>query len=694
MINPAPTRLVLPRGTCCQGPRASMHRLSGGSRCASATSTTTPASTSSPPRRRPYPWINYLGTEEFFGLISHTGGGYCFYRDARLRRLTRYRYNNVPTDVGGRYYFIHDGGDFWTPGWAPVKRELDRFECRHGLSYTQITGERNGLRAEVLHFVPLGTNAEVHRVTLKNLGDDNEAGEALLLRRVLPLERLGRPDQLPAQPLHRRGRGRRQRRSTTRRSTGSGATTTPSTASTRPWPASTPTARASSASGTAGASRRSWPRASPGTPWPAAGPRSARTSWRWTSAPGEEKDVRLRPRLHREPGRGEVGVARRRQQDAGAKALLSRFETSAQVDAALAEIRDYWTGMLSKYTVQTGDPRLDRMVNIWNPYQCMVTFNMSRCASYFETGIGRGMGFRDSNQDLLGFVHLVPARARERILDIAATQFPDGSAYHQYQPLTKRGNNDVGLRLQRRPALAHRGRGGLHQGDRGPGDPEGGGALRQRPGEHGHALRAPQALLPPRPGQPRTPRPAPHRPGGLERLPQPQLLLGAARTSPSRPRATGSARPPSRSSSPGSSSTRPPTTPTSPRPWASPTRPEAAREAADADGARSSSSTAGTASGSCGPTTSSGKKVGSKECEEGQIFIESQGYCVMAGIGVADRPGAEGARLGPGRAWRRPTASCCTSRPTRATTSSSARSAPTRRATRRTPASSATTTRG
>jgi cellobiose phosphorylase len=100
--------------------------------------------------------------------------------------------------------------------------------------------------------------------------------------------------------------------------------------------------------------------------------------------------------------------------------------------------------MLSKYTVKSGDDRLDRMVNIWNPYQCMVTFNMSRSASYFETGIGRGMGFRDSNQDLLGFVHLVPARARERILDIAATQKPDGSAYHQYQPLTKRGNNDVG----------------------------------------------------------------------------------------------------------------------------------------------------------------------------------------------------------------------------------------------------------
>jgi cellobiose phosphorylase len=84
------------------------------------------------------------------------------------------------------------------------------------------------------------------------------------------------------------------------------------------------------------------------------------------------------------------------------------------------------------------------MVNIWNQYQCMVTFNMSRSASYYESGIGRGMGFRDSCQDLLGFVHLIPDRARQRIIDIASTQFQDGSAYHQYQPLTKKGNSDIG----------------------------------------------------------------------------------------------------------------------------------------------------------------------------------------------------------------------------------------------------------
>ncbi len=128
----------------------------------------------------------------------------------------------------------------------------------------------------------------------------------------------------------------------------------------------------------------------------------------------------------------------------GVLPILRRFLDPDAVAAALDELRGYWEALLDKYQVDTPDPHTDRMVNIWNAYQCMITFNMSRSASYFESGIGRGMGFRDSNQDLLGFVHMIPARARERILDLAATQLPTGGAYHQYQPLTKRGNDAVG----------------------------------------------------------------------------------------------------------------------------------------------------------------------------------------------------------------------------------------------------------
>ena len=121
--------------------------------------------------RTPYPWINYLGCEKFFGIISNTAGGYCFYRDARLRRITRYRYNNMPVDNGGRYFYINDEGTVWNPGWKPVKTELDEYSCRHGMGYTIITGKKNGLKASQKSFVPMGYDAEVHQITLTNESD-------------------------------------------------------------------------------------------------------------------------------------------------------------------------------------------------------------------------------------------------------------------------------------------------------------------------------------------------------------------------------------------------------------------------------------------------------------------------------------------------------------------------------------------
>ena len=123
----------------------------------------------------PFPWINYLGNEAFFGLVSNTAGGYCFYRDAKFRRLTRYRYNNVPIDTGGRYYYIRDGETVWNPGWKPTRTELDSYECRHGLSYSTFSGEKNGVRAELTTFVPLKTNAEVHKLVLENVSRATKA---------------------------------------------------------------------------------------------------------------------------------------------------------------------------------------------------------------------------------------------------------------------------------------------------------------------------------------------------------------------------------------------------------------------------------------------------------------------------------------------------------------------------------------
>jgi len=390
----------------------------------------------------PYPWINYLGTEEFFGLISHTGGGYTFYRDALMRRLTRWRYNNIPTDAGGRCYYLNDGGDVWSPTWAPAKADLDHFEARHGLSYTSITGERNGITCEVLFLVPLGATAEVHRVRLTNTTDQhrsfqlfslaefclwNAADDATNFQRNLSLGEV----EVEGSAIYHTTEYRERRNHYA------------------VYGVNTPIRGFDTDRETFFGLRNNW-----STPEVVLTGRSRDSmASGWAPIGSHQVDVELEPGEQRDlvfvlgyvendadDKWASPGVANKTK----AHALLNRFSTSEVVDAALDDLREYWGNLLETVSVSTGDSRVDRMVNIWNPYQCMVTFNMSRSASYFESGLGRGMGFRDSAQDLLGFVHLIPERARERILDVAATQLPDGSAYHQYQPLTKRGNDAVG----------------------------------------------------------------------------------------------------------------------------------------------------------------------------------------------------------------------------------------------------------
>jgi len=125
--------------------------------------------------------------------------------------------------------------------------------------------------------------------------------------------------------------------------------------------------------------------------------------------------------------------------------VIQKYLDPRQADAAFERLRAYWDGLLGIFQVDTPDIHTNRMVNIWNAYQCMATFNMSRSASFYESGIGRGLGFRDSNQDLLGFVHHGSGAGRGSASSIwPRRNCPPAAAYHQYQPLTKRGNNDIG----------------------------------------------------------------------------------------------------------------------------------------------------------------------------------------------------------------------------------------------------------
>lgn len=392
--------------------------------------------------RTPYPWINYLGTEAFFSLISNTAGGYCFYKDARLRRITRYRYNNVPVDMGGRYFYINDGGKVWSPSWSPVKEELDSYSCRHGMGYTVIKGEKDGISAEVTFFVPKGYNGEVHKVSIKNNGA--KAKNIKLFPFVEWCLWNAQDDSTNFQRNFNTGEVEIE-----------GSTIFHKTEYKE--------RRDHFAFYTVNAplcgfdtDRESFMGLYNGFENPQtvlAGKPNNSVADGWSPVASHCLDVSLEAGEEKTfvfvLGYVENEFEKKFNADGSmnkskAYAMIEQMNTAEKADKALSELKEYWNELLSRINVNSPDEKLNRMVNIWNQYQCMVTFNMSRSASYFESGIGRGMGFRDSNQDLLGFMHQIPDRARERILDLAATQLEDGGCYHQYQPLTKKGNDEIG----------------------------------------------------------------------------------------------------------------------------------------------------------------------------------------------------------------------------------------------------------
>ena len=392
--------------------------------------------------RTPLPWINYLGCKEFFTLISNTCGGYTFYKDAKLLRMTRYRYNDVPNDINGKYFYIKEGGSIWNPGWKPAQTELDSYECRHGIGYSRFTGMKNQLEASVLTFIPMDDNCEISQVKLTNQSDSkktvslfsyvewclwNADDDSRNFQRNLST---GEVEVVGSAIYHKTEYRERRNHYAV-------------------YSVNTPVDGFDT-------NRDAFLGAYRGAANPEVvekGQASNSVAHGWSPIASHQINVTLEPGESKtfvfvlgyienpEDQKWEApGIINKKP----AEAMLAKYQTDADVDKAFASLNEYWNELLSKYTVKSSNDKVNRMVNIWNQYQCMVTFNMSRSASYYESGIGRGMGFRDSCQDLLGFVHLIPDRARQRIIDIASTQFEDGSAYHQYQPLTKKGNSDIG----------------------------------------------------------------------------------------------------------------------------------------------------------------------------------------------------------------------------------------------------------
>ncbi len=391
----------------------------------------------------PQPWINYLGADDFISIISNTGGGYAFYRDARLRRLTRYRYDNPPMDSNGRYLYIRDNcvGAYWCPSWQPARIDLDKYSCRHGLGYTIIQSASRDIEVETSYFVPLGETLEIWSMRITNrraapaqlsvfsavefcLWD--ALSDATNFQRNLNIGEVAVDgNSIIHYTEYRERRNHFATFSCSDPIEGFDTQRESFLGPYRGWDKPQAVER--------GTSTRSI--AVGGSPIGA-------HHVRLTLQPGETRSIVYILGYHQDQTvSGErAGVPELTQ----AHRTIDAYMNPNRIRQALDDLANHWESRLSGFQVQTNDPAFDRMVNTWNAYQCATTYRVSRSASGFESGIGRGIGFRDANQDLLGCVHMIPDKARSRILDLASTQLVSGGAYHQYQPLTRKGNDAIG----------------------------------------------------------------------------------------------------------------------------------------------------------------------------------------------------------------------------------------------------------
>lgn len=392
----------------------------------------------------PRPWINYIGLEDYVGMISNTGGGYSFYQDPRYRRLLRYRYNNAPRNVGGRGLYLRDAdsGEHWSPTWQPARVELDDYECRHGLGYSTISSRKDGVETETTYFVPPGETLEAWRVEIENDSDRPRSLQLFSLAEFCLWDAVD--DTSNYQRNYNTGEVEvedsviyhkteyRERRNHFAYFACSADVDGFDT------------------------QREAFLGSYEGFESPAvveAGEATDSIAHGWAPIGSHQVDVQL------QPGESEevvflLGYAENPEDEKWASPgvlnkeyvteTIEEYLDPEALDSAFAELETFWDDQLSALQVDTPDEDVDRMVNVWNAYQNTVTMNLARSASLYETGLTRGIGFRDSHQDQLAVLHQFPERARQRILNLAKIQHEDGGAYHQYTPLTGEGNADIG----------------------------------------------------------------------------------------------------------------------------------------------------------------------------------------------------------------------------------------------------------
>lgn len=376
----------------------------------------------------PLPWINYLGTKAYCALISNTAGGYSFFKDPRERRILRYRYDNVPFDQGGRYLYIKDDktGDYYSPTWQPVRKKLDKYECRHGLGYTKIAALYKGIKTRVIYFVPIDEDLEIWKLEIENTSTKPLDLSLFSFVEFCLWDAVG--DSTNFQRTWSIGTAHCEG-STIIHDTMHGNWVDVLAYFGTSEKIDSFDCQRKNFLGDFGYNSLEKPKAV------IDGKCTNSTAIGWSPIGAHCIKIKLKPK-QKKVIMFVLGVSPKIQI---AKSKIQKFTKPKAVEAELKKLKEYWEENLSKIQVQTPDEDVNTMLNTWNQYQCMQTFNWSRYASYYEAGIGRGMGFRDSNQDTLGFVHMIPKEVKKRILELASIQFEEGDTYHQYSPITKKG---------------------------------------------------------------------------------------------------------------------------------------------------------------------------------------------------------------------------------------------------------------
>ena len=375
----------------------------------------------------PLPWINYLSNGKYCAMVSNTGGGYSFYVDPRDQRILRYRYNNLPMDRPGRYLYIRDNqtSEFWSPTWQPVAKKLDNYECRHGLGYTKISSSYKGLDAEILYFVPLEDDLEIWSLTLQNNSSEKKELGIFSYAEFCLWNAIS--DQRDLQYIQNVAVAKYDQIenaifyhlfdlssyiaffSSNSKVTGYDCDRESFIGHYRSEanPLSVENGKCSNS------------QALGGNP-------IAATCNELIINPHETKKIIFT-----------LGVVKEKSH---AKRMISKYEKFENVEIEFLELKEKWNKFLEKYFVDTPDKDFNCNINIWNPYQCKTTFDWARYVSFYETGISRGIGFRDSNQDTLSVCHTLPNLVRKRLLELAKNQFENGKVYHIYFPLTGEGD--------------------------------------------------------------------------------------------------------------------------------------------------------------------------------------------------------------------------------------------------------------